>query len=71
MTVLPKRPGFPRAVARVGQARVWYRSDVEAYRDGRPIPQRSESELQGELISIHEIATRLGISSSTVRTDIS
>jgi predicted DNA-binding transcriptional regulator AlpA len=55
VTVLAKRPGFPRAVARLGQARVWYRSDVETYRDGRTVPQRREDELQDELISIHEI----------------
>lgn len=71
VTILAQRPAFPRAVARIGQARVWYRSDVEAYRDGRPVPERREGELQDELIAIPEIAERLGISASTVRTHLS
>jgi predicted DNA-binding transcriptional regulator AlpA len=61
------RSTFPRSVATVEGDRVWLRSDIEAYRDGRRFPRRTENEWQDRLMDSSEIAGRLGISRDRVR----
>lgn len=61
---------FPVSVAMVGRSQAWLVSDIEAFRDGRRPPRRTNHELQGKLILSGEIAERLGIGPDTFRTYI-
>jgi predicted DNA-binding transcriptional regulator AlpA len=58
---LTSQPGFPPHVATIGRARVWYRSDIEAHRDGVPVPRRKPDELTPKLANSADVSKALGM----------
>ena len=52
---------FPAHVATFGKARVWLRTDVEAYLAGRPFPKRKENALQHRYMDRRAVTEMLGI----------
>jgi hypothetical protein len=61
MEGLRTEEGFPPVAATLGRRRLWLASDIEAYRDGKPISTKP-NELAGIVLSPVELAQRLGIS---------
>jgi hypothetical protein len=54
------RPDFPKPIVNLSRTRAWLKEDVEAYFAGRPFPVREEYELQGEYLSLVELAALMG-----------
>jgi hypothetical protein len=63
---LVKQPGFPNHVLRLGTHRAWYRSDVEAHRDGKRPPRRASGELQSQVIDSPALCRQLGLRPDTL-----
>jgi hypothetical protein len=61
------RSSFPRPVGTVAGHRVWLRTDIEAYRDGKPFPKRGPSSLTIQLLDSSEVAQRLKVSAYWLR----
>lgn len=61
------RHDFPAHVATFGRVRVWLRSDIEAYRDGRPFPVRGANELRAAYLDARELAELLRIQPGSIR----
>ncbi len=64
---LANRSGFPVPVLVVGANRMWIRSDVVAFKEGRPFPAREENELRERYYVASEVAALLGIAEKTLR----
>lgn len=58
---------FPEAVVDLPGARLWLRSDVEAYSQKKPFPERQENELRSVYMTADEAADAAGISPYTIR----
>jgi predicted DNA-binding transcriptional regulator AlpA len=54
--------GFPVPVLVIVDRRYWLREDIEAYRDGKPVPIRKHNELEGIYIDAVEASEILGVS---------
>ena len=63
---LLREPGFPPAALLVAGKRLWLRSDVRAYADGRPFPVRWENQLRTEYIDAGELAAAVGVGRRTL-----
>ena len=59
-TEILNHPGFPRPVLKLGRRYGWLASDVEAFRDGRPVPQRRDYEMQDQVVGTAEMAELRG-----------
>lgn len=57
---------LPSSAAMLGNRRVWLSSDLEAFRDGKPFPEREPEELDGEVINREELAALLSRSPRTL-----
>jgi hypothetical protein len=53
-------PGFPQAALVIGRARLWIRQDVEAFRNGRPFPDRDPKEIRALYLTRKEVAALTG-----------
>jgi predicted DNA-binding transcriptional regulator AlpA len=60
LTNLQKESGFPPIVTTLGPRRLWLASDIERYRDGKPIFSKPH-ELAGVVLTSMEVAQRLKI----------
>lgn len=62
-------PDFPRPLNPGRRKLLYDRAQVEAYRDGKPLPALPEGEHPTDLLDEHEAAALLGVAYATVRKD--
>lgn len=63
---LTTRPSFPVHVLELGSTRAWYRSDIEAHRDDRPVPVRHRNELAASVIASADVCRKLNMRPDTL-----
>lgn len=66
---ITREPGFPPRVATIGNARVWYRDDIEAYKAGRSV-RRREGELQPHIVDSKELRKLLALKPAMLVTHV-
>jgi predicted DNA-binding transcriptional regulator AlpA len=59
--------GFPAPVVIVNDRRLWLRSDIEAYIEGEPVPEREPNELGHLYVTAGEAKKILGLTSSVAQ----
>lgn len=67
MSQQAEQPGFPAPVAVIARGRVWLRTDIEAHRDGRPVPHRAPGELQDRLLDTNTVSEMVTFAPDTLR----
>lgn len=55
-----RRPGFPEPAFVVKDARVWYRDQVDAFLDGRPLPRHRPHDLSARVVGYDWLEKALG-----------
>lgn len=61
-------PSFPRPVIVLDRLRLWVKSDVVAYKNGRPFPKRKTNEFRSLYLTTAEVIKLTGLSRSGVDT---